>query len=562
MCSLLFPIDCRVGLASGSEPAWHSYTTYLPEGCLPSEAVRHIGADFEVLVKPLSAVLEKPASGEGESYQPAVELGLSGTPLLALVTTMPMLGEGAPESLPDGFRTDGEYLFLGTCTEKYRPIQNADIGLMCDAFVTAGRDYLLAHPDAGNELNLQAPAVDTVFTLDCRRQFGFVIKLGGFGVAFKPVKPIAENFVADGEDPPEVEAGESPFASRWAACLTLDDDALTGDGDSEHRTLVEIQVSNTLGMVRLVTSRDSVVRAQYVFDEDDDLTATDSLITKLLDSVPDPDDLRHPWLDEHADMLREADWMEVVTSAADRTEASAPASQHAANILDDIECRLLITTSHDGSSPMLVRVITRRVVCNNTLQDALADSRVQHLFRVKHMGDTKGRLANIGEAMSYLVSTMRDEAQRLADICAAPPVTDEEADMLFGLFFSFGEKLGWAREMASGLWREAEGYTLLGAEKLPANSLWRWYNVVTQILTHAQDGADGADKDQQGAGFAAQMTGEYRGGRGPAEASAFVAQIVSGRNKLIEQARELATEAARKKAEREAKREVEKAAKS
>ena len=130
--------------------------------------------------------------------------------------------------------------------------------------------------------------------------------------------------------------------------------------------------------------------------------------------------------------------------------------------------------------------------------------------------------------------------------------------MFFGMFFSFGEKLGWAREMAGGLWREAEGYTLLGAEKLPAGSLWRWYNVVTQILTHAQDGADGANKDQQGAGFAAMLTGRYRGGRGPAEASAFVAQIVSGRNKLIEQARELATEAARKKA----KREAEKAAKS
>lgn len=89
-------------------------------------------------------------------------------------------------------------------------------------------------------------------------------------------------------------------------------------------------------------------------------------------------------------------------------------------ILDDeIENYLFFSNSHDGKSSLKVGVTSTRIVCNNTLQLALKDSK--RTWSARHMGSIDGRQR---EAMQTLeLSTVYlDQVEREAELMAVKKI--------------------------------------------------------------------------------------------------------------------------------------------
>ena len=76
---------------------------------------------------------------------------------------------------------------------------------------------------------------------------------------------------------------------------------------------------------------------------------------------------------------------------------------------DKFETYLLATTSHDGSLAFTLKLAAVRVVCNNTLQMALASNGT--VARIKH---TKNALERVEKAKRYM-DTVKDASRSLAD---------------------------------------------------------------------------------------------------------------------------------------------------
>lgn len=525
MSALIFPTDVRVGYKNGTEPTWHGYDVELPEGVMPGEAVRFVGADYPVNV--LKASMAKTA----ENSTNHEDLSLAGPSTFLVTTPMPetTTDPEAPQA-PDNYDPrempsfSGDTLVLGVCSQDYRVISNMEIAEVADRFVVAADEYLREHEENPDpSIKLALPAVDSVGTLRGRRVFFLSLLLGGFGLAFKAPPVVASE--ESGEDKLPLYELDLPGLTRYDG-ETLSGAILTFDAESY-----------------TIRQGDDIIDSGHIDIDEGEVPAVTLLPRRESGDNKSPDPLHdesYSYLDKIvADALRKKE--ETAPESADLNEEGDGGSG-----LDSIEARLLFVSSHDGSRPLSVKIVFTRVVCNNTLSQAELDPKVAKLFVIKHLGDTKAKLGSMAGAMEYLVKTTGDFKQRLQDYSNFE-LADEEADLLAGYFFGFSWKLTWLREIASRLWR---GEGLLGAESIQAPSLYRLYNVVTQILSHEQQGgADASEEEQKGASFSSGILDKYKGNRSPTEAAAYMARIYSNRDSVLEEARQAAQVAEKKNKE-------------
>jgi len=66
---------------------------------------------------------------------------------------------------------------------------------------------------------------------------------------------------------------------------------------------------------------------------------------------------------------------------------------------DAISTYLLVTSSHDGSTPVTVLATPTRVVCQNTLNVALRGNKGRNVYKVRHTLNNEGNLATAREAL-------------------------------------------------------------------------------------------------------------------------------------------------------------------
>lgn len=93
----------------------------------------------------------------------------------------------------------------------------------------------------------------------------------------------------------------------------------------------------------------------------------------------------------------------------------------------EVKPYILVTNSHDGSSPVIGAVVMVRVVCNNTLTAALAGAK--RTFRVRHTGSLEGKIAAAREALG-ITFTYIDTFQEIAGRLALAKVTDRQIDKI------------------------------------------------------------------------------------------------------------------------------------
>ena len=99
---------------------------------------------------------------------------------------------------------------------------------------------------------------------------------------------------------------------------------------------------------------------------------------------------------------------------------------------DEVEPYMCFTNSHDGSGAIRICMTPIRVVCNNTLNMALANAKRQ--WSTKHVGDMQSKLEEaklcLQLADAYMMG-LADEADRLANAKLRREQLDEILDEMF-----------------------------------------------------------------------------------------------------------------------------------
>lgn len=89
---------------------------------------------------------------------------------------------------------------------------------------------------------------------------------------------------------------------------------------------------------------------------------------------------------------------------------------------DKSEVYLLCMTRHDGKGSMIVKIVTTRVVCQNTLDIALSEG--GQFFRVGHFGDVNKKMKAARDLMSDITGQLRSLEEKM-NILAQRKVTKE-----------------------------------------------------------------------------------------------------------------------------------------
>lgn len=129
---------------------------------------------------------------------------------------------------------------------------------------------------------------------------------------------------------------------------------------------------------------------------------------------------------------------------------------------DVIKNYLLLFTSHDGSTAINAMVTPVRVVCQNTLNMAIAGAKQS--FKIRHTNTANGKVMAAREALG-LTHKYLDEWDKSASKLFATPVTDNTVDAIFKAVYKMPEKdskgsLGKWTEKNDKLWEIYNGDTV------------------------------------------------------------------------------------------------------
>ena len=153
---------------------------------------------------------------------------------------------------------------------------------------------------------------------------------------------------------------------------------------------------------------------------------------------------------------------------------------------DAVERFLLLSNSHDGESAVQVKFTPIRVVCHNTLTQALARG---FTHTVRHDRDLWGGLRDVQEALGFITREYDALAQAfksfalvrldqealvayLASVFPGPKDVDDERAW---------ERIDAWRYWSAWLFRHGKG----NQEKGIAGTLWAAYNGVTELVDHS-----------------------------------------------------------------------------
>lgn len=99
---------------------------------------------------------------------------------------------------------------------------------------------------------------------------------------------------------------------------------------------------------------------------------------------------------------------------------------------DKSECYLLQTTSHDGKGSKIAKIVTTRVVCQNTLNIALGEA--GSYFRIGHFGDVKKKMKEARKVMGDLIGSVKSLEEKLNLLANRKMTKDSFVKVLDTLF--------------------------------------------------------------------------------------------------------------------------------
>lgn len=172
---------------------------------------------------------------------------------------------------------------------------------------------------------------------------------------------------------------------------------------------------------------------------------------------------------------------------------------------DDVtESFLLATTAHDGSAATVVKLINRRVVCNNTLTAALAEKGRD--FKLRHTSQSKDKLEQATIAMGLAKAKMK-EMSELYNAMADKDMNEADVKAFLERCFKIKtvavskdtEKVAMLLEEPAEDKKKRESYLIKGACELYETSptitrgnLWGAFNAMTEMVNHHRRDRDTA----------------------------------------------------------------------
>lgn len=146
---------------------------------------------------------------------------------------------------------------------------------------------------------------------------------------------------------------------------------------------------------------------------------------------------------------------------------------------------ILVTNSHDGSSPVIGAVVMVRVVCNNTLTAALAGAK--RTFRVRHTGSLEGKIAAAREALG-VTFTYIDTFSEIAGRLAMTKVTEKQIDKILEAAFPIPEtQKNPDRIEQSDFWKVRDLYRETENLDPIRGTAWGLLQAVGEYVDHVQD---------------------------------------------------------------------------
>jgi phage/plasmid-like protein (TIGR03299 family) len=165
--------------------------------------------------------------------------------------------------------------------------------------------------------------------------------------------------------------------------------------------------------------------------------------------------------------------------------------------------RLLMTTTFDGSGATIGKATATRVVCNNTLNAALADSRAT--IRIKH-----NTTFNADRAAKDLSNIARgfDEYAAMGDAMAAIETSKADISNMFKAvldipFDAKQDDLSTRKQNQFAALQDAYRKTI--AEGTPAGSAWSALNAVTRYVDHDRATRGAGDSETEARFISAQF---------------------------------------------------------
>ena len=150
---------------------------------------------------------------------------------------------------------------------------------------------------------------------------------------------------------------------------------------------------------------------------------------------------------------------------------------------DDVEPYMVFTNSHDGTGAIRIAMTPIRVVCQNTMNMALAQAKRQ--WSTKHMGDMQSKLEEAKLCLQLADKYMKgldEEADRLANATLYKEQIDEILDELFPVEEDASErKKRNVQAMKDDFW---VAYFMPDISQF-RNTAWGCVNAMSDVITHA-----------------------------------------------------------------------------
>lgn len=148
---------------------------------------------------------------------------------------------------------------------------------------------------------------------------------------------------------------------------------------------------------------------------------------------------------------------------------------------DDVDPYIVFTNTHDGSGAIKVAMTPTRVVCNNTLNLALKNSR--RSWSTRHMGDIQSKMAEAKMTLKMADDYM-DSLAKEAEVLAQKKVSQQDINKIVNELFPLSENAS-KRQENNVEEQKSEFYITLAMPDLANFNGTAW-----QIVNAAADYAD------------------------------------------------------------------------
>lgn len=158
--------------------------------------------------------------------------------------------------------------------------------------------------------------------------------------------------------------------------------------------------------------------------------------------------------------------------------------------MDKLEQRVLLATSHDGTLPLIMKAVSIRVYCQNSLSAALRETGSE--IRIRHTPKFEMRVEAAQKALGLAIAYF-DDLSGLIDLLAQEKFTTDKMAKLASAVVGIGknEELSARKENA----RDAIVSLFTRGDGNAGETRWHALNAVTQWVDHERAGrGDGDDE--------------------------------------------------------------------